>query len=375
MGGEYFCSLSSLLLASSSSFSHISATIAPAQQALGPEADGEHLGTAALVHTCKETDPVSFYRRSLFESLRQVPLNVALPRSSRFWHIGTIPEVLDHFCYRTSFLLEAAGGHHSPALAPPAPAFRFEQGSQGLGFYVAGPGAACSICSRVSLRVTMGPRSVLEFSTAENGVTVGADSFISSVTLARDTCIPPGTFLQTLALRPCRVAAQGTGSAEGDATRAPADSEPVYVTHVMGTNDDVKKTGDAREVSWLGLTLEQACANLSIPLADLWPDNAPTGTLWNARLFPVCADREQSVKVALAQLRALRGGPADGAKESSIDVGVGREGGGAGEGDGARPEVGGGGRDGVEQQHDGVEQQQQPEPKKRKVCDSLSRVC
>ena len=322
-------------------------------QALGPEADGEHLGKASNARAQKEVDPVGFYRRSLFEALRHVTLNVALPRASRFWHIGTIPEVLDHFCYHTSFLLEAAGGREvggagnglgktvsageeqtggegsggarsgegviTSSPLPPTPPFTFEDGSQGLGFYVAGPGAACSICSRVSAQAALAPRTVLEFSTAEPGVTVGRDSFISSATLPPGTTIPPGVFLQTVALRSSLLPAieaggerHAAGLGEGGGGLVAGNGgegggSTVYVTHVMGTRDDVKKSGDAGAVTWLGLPLAKACDLLALPQGELWPDKAGSGSLWSARLFPVCADRETSMRAALAMLAALSG--------------------------------------------------------------------
>ena len=49
-----------------------------------------------LQHTATHCNTLQHtHRRSLFEALRHVPLNVAFPPASRFWHIGTIPEVLD----------------------------------------------------------------------------------------------------------------------------------------------------------------------------------------------------------------------------------------------------------------------------------------
>lgn len=175
----------------------------------------------------------------------------------------------------------------------------------------------------------MAPRSVLEFSTAEDGVSVERDSFISSVVLPRDTCIPQGTFLQTLALQSSMVAPDGAGSRDRHEVGVPETGGSVYVTHVIGTSDDVKKTGGAQQVTWMGLTLQQACAILSIPLSELWPDKATTGTLWSARLFPVCADRERSVRAALTVLKALKGERAHEANTGSLGSGDGGEGGGS----------------------------------------------
>jgi hypothetical protein len=211
-------------------------------QACGPEADAEYLPALPPTTThagSKASNPGVYYRRSLYEALRSVRLNVALPPVSRFWHIGTIPEILDHFCYHTSFLLESGGGKgaEEDGLAERAdgsgtegggggggggrgtgagessgerPRFVLQVGSQGLGYYAApreggvgGGCARCVMCSRVApdTLTHMKARSVLEYSLAPPGVRVGRDCFLSSVTLPPHAHIPDGTFLQTVSVR------------------------------------------------------------------------------------------------------------------------------------------------------------------------------
>jgi hypothetical protein len=307
-------------------------------------------------------------RALTFENFRHTPLNVALPPASRFWHIGTIPEVLDHFCYRTSFLFEAAGGGgggggeggnggggvveqgagepggaaeevglsvgacvrggmETPHLAMipnnPAP-FEFCVGPQGLGFYVVGAPAACEICSRVAPSAIIGARSVVEFSSLEEQVRVGRDCFLSSVTLPPCTHIPDGCLIQTLCLQQSILASLQLGGEGGG-----GEEEPKFVTQIMGTNDDVKKSGDLSSVYWMGRSLKHVCqTSPAIPGVEpgrIWPNGASFGTLWTARIFPVCKDRETSLQAALALLTCgldggEREGGGSGSEGSSVNV-------------------------------------------------------
>ncbi len=246
---------------------------------------------------------------------------MALPPASRFWHIGTIPEVLDHFCYRTSFLFEASGGGggggggeggeggggvvgqgageprgaaeevglpvgvckgggvETPHLAMlpnnPAP-FEFCVGPQGLGFYLLGEPAACEICSRVAPSAVIGARSVVEFSSLHEQVRVGRDCFLSSVTLPPFTNIPDGCLIQTLCLQQSILVSLQVGGEGGG-----GGEEPRFVTQIMGTNDDVKKSGDLSSVYWMGRTLKLACQALpgvagvaGVEPGRIWPNGA-----------------------------------------------------------------------------------------------------
>ena len=65
-------------------------------QALGPEADTEYCNNVKNVTiTLPELIPT---REEIFQTLRKTQLNVLMLNKSKFYHIGTTKEYLEHFC-------------------------------------------------------------------------------------------------------------------------------------------------------------------------------------------------------------------------------------------------------------------------------------
>ena len=183
-------------------------------QALGPDADDAYIPRAAPGDAAAAE--LERCRRALFALLRGAPLHVARLDRSRFWHIGTVPELLDHFSHVTSFLTEAGG-------APPAPgagaggegAYRFARGPQGLGFYTRDPSAAASACllsCAADSSATFGRRTVAEYVRAGPGAAVGGGCLLSCAELGPGAAVPPGTLLVSVFLR---AAGGGGGEEEG----------------------------------------------------------------------------------------------------------------------------------------------------------------
>mmetsp|Transcript_20935 Transcript_20935/g.69896 ORF Transcript_20935/g.69896 Transcript_20935/m.69896 type:complete len:578 (-) Transcript_20935:37-1770(-) len=236
-------------------------------QALGPEADEEYIG--------KGSDLLSETRRSLFQALNGMELNVCKVEKSRFWHIGTIPEMLDHFCGSTSFLVEASGGSVRQE------GFAVEIGAHGLGYYSKSL-TSCKICSRVHESAELGPRSVVEFCTVGKDVKIGRDCLLSCVALTDGVVIPDGIFLQTVVIT--------------------LDGRTRYVTQVMRTSDDVKQSGTIEKLLWLGMSMSKVCSVLGIAEDTIHTAQAAgkPKTFWDARLHPVAESRELSVLYSLS---------------------------------------------------------------------------
>ena len=73
-----------------------------------------------------------------------------------------------------------------------------------------------------------------------------------------------------------------------------------YVTRLFGLRDDPKLASTAAGATLLNQPWADWLAGDAELIAALWPDlDAAERTLWNARLFPVSADREQSLALAL----------------------------------------------------------------------------
>lgn len=65
-------------------------------QALGPEASADY--TKNVANVTKETSSLVEKRKKIFEFLKGTPLNVLLLNESKFYHIGTTKEYIQHFC-------------------------------------------------------------------------------------------------------------------------------------------------------------------------------------------------------------------------------------------------------------------------------------
>ena len=73
-----------------------------------------------------------------------------------------------------------------------------------------------------------------------------------------------------------------------------------YVTRLFGLRDDPKLASTAAGATLLNRPWADWLAGDDELIAALWPDLAAAErTLWNARLFPVAADREESLALAL----------------------------------------------------------------------------
>ncbi len=85
-----------------------------------------------------------------------------------------------------------------------------------------------------------------------------------------------------------------------------------YVTRLYGLRDDPKLSLTDPAATFLNRPWSEWLARDDALAAALWPDSEPSArTLWNARLYPLCADRAQSLACALA----LPGLPAAGEAE------------------------------------------------------------
>ena len=73
-----------------------------------------------------------------------------------------------------------------------------------------------------------------------------------------------------------------------------------FVTRVFGLGDDPKQRWDVRGATFMNQAWEQWLAEAGVTPEQVWPHVTPhQRTLWNARLYPVAVDREESLRLAL----------------------------------------------------------------------------
>ena len=73
-----------------------------------------------------------------------------------------------------------------------------------------------------------------------------------------------------------------------------------FVSRVFGLGDDPKQRWDARGATYMNQTWEKWLAEAGVTPEQVWPHATPNQrSLWNARLYPVATDREESLRLAL----------------------------------------------------------------------------
>ena len=166
-------------------------------------------GNTAKKDDAGETARLTAAREALYDALEGVPLHcLRLPRS-RFYHVGTMKEALHHFCVDEGFLTCLA---KQPPLS-----------------------TACVIESLVAGGAKVEGPSVVEFSRLAAGSGVCGGCIVSGVALEEGTVVAERTFLQTMPVLRSKVS--GGGGVGGD-----DDDDVAYVTHVLSTDDDIKRS-------------------------------------------------------------------------------------------------------------------------------------
>eukprot|EP01064_Diplonema_japonicum_P006871 TRINITY_DN14699_c0_g1_i1.p1 TRINITY_DN14699_c0_g1~~TRINITY_DN14699_c0_g1_i1.p1 ORF type:complete len:546 (+),score=132.55 TRINITY_DN14699_c0_g1_i1:51-1688(+) len=186
-------------------------------QCLGPkrtEAYMRNYGNTSNSNDDEERENLYRIRKTIYDALAGFDLNCLKLPNSRFYHVGTMKEVLHHYCNDTAFLTCLG---KSP---------------------LEGNSIIESLVDASS--IVKGP-SVVEYSRVPANCTVSEGSIVSGVDLPPGTSLPAKLFIQTLPVK--------SG----------------FVTHVLSTDDDIKKATDE-------LLLFGFCASktLSLPTASLW---------------------------------------------------------------------------------------------------------
>lgn len=238
-------------------------------QALGPEATDEY--TRDDKNVIAADDGLASLRLKLFHHLKNTPLNVILCNVSKFYHIGTIPEYLFHYC-TDKFFREETSALHAACVTGGGEA-------KAAGY--------TAIHSVLSDGVEVGKETVIEYSTIAAGVSIGTRCLVSNTVLDSCAVVPSDTFLHT--------------------TQVKAG----FVTIVYSTAEDLKSgsasASAASDLTYCNVPLGDALARLGCSVEDIWPASPAKCKLWNAQLFPCFTTVAESVAYALDVVSTARG--------------------------------------------------------------------
>ena len=306
-------------------------------QPMGCDADSAYTGRTDQVaslnaHTEDKTKASKLREARILLSkvLRSRPL-LALPLvPSRFVHVGTMPELLQH-CVRDDDVLAAfpttpSGiglGTWDVEKMDPMTLRLPSVGADGV--WGAGPGVgvgSCFLASRADRGARVGTGSLLVHCDLGRQTVVGEGCLLHDVDLPNGVRVPPGTFLHCVPLNAAAAAAAGvqvpsdlnapnaaTNKTDSSTLSSSSDlngGAPCWTCIVLSVEDEVKKAGKS---TLCGVNVEVAAARatgLDTATGDaVWSEGeAKTTTL--ARVFPVCATAGKATLAALHMLDAIR---------------------------------------------------------------------
>jgi fucokinase len=210
-----------------------------------------------------DTPSVKAARRVIWEHLRQVPFTVERLQPAVFVHFGTSREYWEMVANSPSLTRTCDWSRHTAAWIAPA---------------ASGDGDRLALI---------------------NAVVEGNLAVSSEPGLVTDSCL-----LGPLNLRgPALIANLRTGqplTLEADTVLQQVPVDGGIVTRVYGLHDNPKHVWDTQAASFMNRPWQEWLRQASIEPHVLWPGLAAVEhTLWNARLYPVNADREKSLELAL----------------------------------------------------------------------------
>ena len=256
-------------------------------------------------------------RELLAETMRGRPL-LALPLvPSRFVHVGTMPELLQH-CVRDDDVLAAfpspsagiALGTWDVEKMDPAGTQRMPSvGADGVWGSAPGVGVgSCFLASRVGRGARVGAGSLLVHCDLGRQTVVGEGCLLHDVDLPHGARVPPGTFLHCVPLVAAAAAAAGVpprASSARDPSNDLSGGGACWTCIALSVDDEVKKPGKS---TLCGVPVETAAARLGLDPAEgdvVWAEGeARTTTL--ARVFPVGATAAEAASAALDLIARVR---------------------------------------------------------------------
>ena len=247
------------------------------------------------------------------------PLLIRPMLPSRFVHVGTMPELLEHTAVDSNVLAAYPAAHAGTHLgtwdsgmmdAAGFGASRKSIGADGVwgSGRSSGPGA-CMLASHVAMGARVGAGSLVAHCDVGALATVGSGCLLHDVDLPAGVVVPAGVFMHCVPLNEAAAAGAGVAVAAADASDGPnPGGARCWTCIVTDVKDEVKS---ATCSTLLGVPVAEAAARLGLdatPGGAVWAEGeAQTTTL--ARLFPVRATQRDAAIAALELLARVRGVP------------------------------------------------------------------
>ncbi|XP_060592442.1 fucose-1-phosphate guanylyltransferase-like [Ruditapes philippinarum] len=291
-------------------------------QALGPRATSAYINNTSNVSIV--TPSLLATRKKIFNLLNKSNITVLVMNCSKFIHIGTTKEYIEHFCCDVMFqaemglekdvfnlwtrnisqispVLKCGSGDASDLPLPPK-RLKLSDTSQG-----------CVMHSYLHDQSFISATSVIEFCSFSIPIKVGQCCILSNLEFKADIRIkdaegktpslveymntvkcldfPNDLFVHTIPL-----------TDEGQSTK--------FVTVFFDIKDNLKKEApgkDIKQLAFLGKLVEDFTAVTNEDIAKVIPDNTDAKfNLWNTNLFPVTDDASESLLLALKCVDAVK---------------------------------------------------------------------
>jgi galactokinase/mevalonate kinase-like predicted kinase len=258
------------------------------------------LGTDSNTEYINSNSSKSVFQKQLYDLLVNTSFNVFCCRPSKFYHIGTMAEYIEHFAvdiHHNSFMYEINGQKNVVSYmdSPPLPV-----DSNFLQTIILG---AEPVRSRFESRTVI-ENCFFSFSPDQPHLTIASDSIFSNVDIVESDlialCIQKNIsldilhisdhiYLQTIPIR--------------------YKNERKFMTFVVGTDDDLKKQSNWTCVQMFGVSNVAECLKPNLLPSDIWTQrqiSESTCSIWDAKLFPVTDTPLESVLYALAIAKASK---------------------------------------------------------------------
>lgn len=258
-------------------------------QALGSQPNSDYVQNLSNITTIS-SDLVAT-RRKISDFLKGTSLSIIVLRSSQFIHIGSISELLYHFCSHSFFKRSLSLGKDSfnfwsNEIPDSEPSKRLKRDTS----------FGCVMHSVLPSESYISKMSVLEFCHFNQPLHVSANSFLSNcefLTSSMDNSvikIPEDTFLHTIPVV--------------------LDDKEKYVTIAFHRKDDVKKNVRLEELGKLLFfqkNLKEISDLLSVSISKFFSAvGSETFSLWNAQIFPVANSMSESFDRTLNLITAIK---------------------------------------------------------------------
>lgn len=226
-------------------------------QPLGPKATPDYVTNTSRVVCSEGKEELVDLRRRLFDCLRGFRIQALVLERSKFYHVGTFPELLHNLCEDPEFQT----------------AFRLKTPKEN------GTVKGIVMHSKIHPQSIVPRKSIIEYCDFGDKFDILDGCILSGCSYDRSFSISQSVFM-------CTVPVLDSGTVH-------------YVTAVYGTFDDMKRKAAPSSLSYLGSsTLDKVFKVLEMKKVDMT-------SLWDAPLFPLEPSPSDSFDAALQMLSVI----------------------------------------------------------------------